>query len=61
MKVLLNLTVLSDSAVFVVLFQANRADVVTLDAGEVYSAVKQFGLVAIAKEIYSEGTLTTQQ
>uniref|UniRef100_A0A8C4NX59 Serotransferrin n=1 Tax=Dicentrarchus labrax TaxID=13489 RepID=A0A8C4NX59_DICLA len=35
--------------------RANRADIVTLDAGEVYSAVKQFGLVAIAKEIYSEG------
>ncbi|XP_078104759.1 saxiphilin-like isoform X2 [Sander vitreus] len=34
---------------------ANRADIVTLDAGEVYSAVKQFGLVAIAKEIYSDG------
>lgn len=27
----------------------------TLDAGEVYSAVKQFGLVAVAKEIYSDG------
>lgn len=48
-------------AYFAVLFQANRADIVTLDAGEVYSAVKQFGLVAIAKEIYSEGSLTTQQ
>ncbi|KAM3877579.1 saxiphilin-like [Diretmus argenteus] len=35
--------------------RANRADVVTLDAGDVYSAVKQFGLVAIAKEIYSYG------
>ncbi|XP_056130730.1 saxiphilin-like [Lampris incognitus] len=35
--------------------RANRADVVTLDAGEVYSAVKQFGLIAIAKEIYSDG------
>ncbi|CAL8335540.1 unnamed protein product [Merluccius merluccius] len=35
--------------------RANRADVVTLDAGEVYSAVKQFGLVAIAKEIYTDG------
>ncbi|KAM6979780.1 saxiphilin-like [Aplochiton taeniatus] len=32
--------------------RANRADVVTLDAGEVYSAVKQFGLTAIAKEEY---------
>ncbi|XP_023269889.1 saxiphilin-like [Seriola lalandi dorsalis] len=35
--------------------RGNRADIVTLDAGEVYSAVKQFGLVAIAKEIYSDG------
>lgn len=36
-------------------FQANRADIVTLDAGEVYSAVKKFGLVTVAKEIYSDG------
>uniref|UniRef100_A0A3P8UJS6 Serotransferrin n=1 Tax=Cynoglossus semilaevis TaxID=244447 RepID=A0A3P8UJS6_CYNSE len=35
--------------------RANRADIVTLDAGEVYSAVKQFGLVAVAKEIYRDG------
>ncbi|KAG7277846.1 hypothetical protein CRUP_006746, partial [Coryphaenoides rupestris] len=35
--------------------RANRADIVTLDAGEVYSAVKQFGLVVIAKEIYPDG------
>nr|XP_046165890.1 saxiphilin-like isoform X1 [Oncorhynchus gorbuscha] len=35
--------------------RANRADIVTLDAGEVYTAVKQFGLTAIAKEIYSDG------
>ncbi|XP_038552196.1 melanotransferrin isoform X2 [Micropterus salmoides] len=35
--------------------RANRADIVTLDAGEVYSAVRQFDLVAIAKEIYSDG------
>ncbi|MCJ8729567.1 hypothetical protein PDJAM_G00108140 [Pangasius djambal] len=34
----------------------NKADLVTLDAGEVYSAVKQFGLAAVAKEIYSGGT-----
>uniref|UniRef100_A0A3Q3FCU5 Serotransferrin n=1 Tax=Kryptolebias marmoratus TaxID=37003 RepID=A0A3Q3FCU5_KRYMA len=35
--------------------KANRADIVTLDAGEVYSAVKQFDLVAVAKELYSDG------
>ncbi|XP_030632456.1 saxiphilin-like [Chanos chanos] len=35
--------------------RANRADLVTLDAGEVYTAVKQFGLTAVAKEIYSDG------
>ncbi|XP_029989756.1 saxiphilin-like [Sphaeramia orbicularis] len=35
--------------------RANRADLVTLDAGEVYSAVKQFGLIAVAKEIYADG------
>lgn len=41
-----------------VLFQANRADIVTLDAGDVYSAVKQFGLVLVAREVYSEGSFT---
>ncbi|MEQ2260378.1 hypothetical protein XENORESO_015313, partial [Xenotaenia resolanae] len=35
--------------------KANRADIVTLDAGEVYSAVKQFDLVAVAKEVYTDG------
>ncbi|XP_026863631.2 melanotransferrin [Electrophorus electricus] len=35
--------------------RGNKADLVTLDAGEVYSAVKQFGLTAVAKEIYSDG------
>ncbi|XP_057701565.1 saxiphilin-like [Corythoichthys intestinalis] len=35
---------------------ANRADIVTLDAGDVYSAVKQYGLTAFAKEIYSDGS-----
>lgn len=33
----------------------NKADLVTLDAGELYSAVKQFGLTTIAKEIYKDG------
>ncbi|KAI5628395.1 hypothetical protein C0J50_2885, partial [Silurus asotus] len=36
----------------------NKVDLVTLDAGEVYSAVKQFGLAAVAKEIYLDGTCT---
>lgn len=36
--------------------QGNKADIVTLDAGEVYSAVKQFGLTTVAKEIYTDGT-----
>uniref|UniRef100_A0A3Q3K980 Serotransferrin n=1 Tax=Monopterus albus TaxID=43700 RepID=A0A3Q3K980_MONAL len=35
--------------------RGNRADIVSLDAGELYSAVKQFGLVTIAKEIYRDG------
>lgn len=26
-----------------------------LDAGEVYSAVKQFDLVVVAKEVYTDG------
>ncbi|XP_019751283.1 saxiphilin-like isoform X1 [Hippocampus comes] len=34
---------------------ANRADLVTLDAGDVYSALKEFDLTAVAKEIYSDG------
>lgn len=40
-------------------FQGNRADVVTLDAGELYTAVKQFSLTAVAKEIYREGLFTS--
>ncbi|XP_014897919.1 saxiphilin-like isoform X1 [Poecilia latipinna] len=35
--------------------KANRADLVALDAGEVYSAVKQFDLVLVAKEVYADG------
>ncbi|XP_061730358.1 saxiphilin-like [Nerophis ophidion] len=35
--------------------RANGADIVTVDAGEVYSAMKQFGLRAVAKEIYRDG------
>ncbi|XP_054641362.1 saxiphilin-like isoform X1 [Dunckerocampus dactyliophorus] len=35
--------------------RANRADIVTLDAGEVYSAIKHFGLLVVAKEIYNDG------
>lgn len=37
--------------------QDNKADLVTLDAGEVYSAVKQFGLTVVAKEIYRDGII----
>ncbi|XP_039545606.1 inhibitor of carbonic anhydrase isoform X2 [Pimephales promelas] len=33
----------------------NKADLVTLDAGEVYSAVKQYSLTVVAKEIYRDG------
>uniref|UniRef100_A0A3Q3DK50 Serotransferrin n=1 Tax=Hippocampus comes TaxID=109280 RepID=A0A3Q3DK50_HIPCM len=36
--------------------RANRADLVTLDAGDVYSALKEFDLTAVAKEIYSDGS-----
>ncbi|XP_029007708.2 saxiphilin-like [Betta splendens] len=35
--------------------RGKHADLVTLDAGELYTAVKQFGLFAVAKEIYREG------
>uniref|UniRef100_A0A3B5LUX1 Serotransferrin n=1 Tax=Xiphophorus couchianus TaxID=32473 RepID=A0A3B5LUX1_9TELE len=35
--------------------KANRADIVALDAGDVYSAVKQFDLVVVAKEVYTDG------
>lgn len=35
----------------------NKADVASLDAGDVYSAVKLYGLTVVAKEIYAEGQL----
>ncbi|NXW72234.1 TRFE2 protein, partial [Hirundo rustica] len=35
--------------------RANKADAASLDAGEVYSAVKLYGLAVVAKEIYHEG------
>ncbi|XP_015683041.2 saxiphilin-like [Protobothrops mucrosquamatus] len=34
----------------------NKADAVSLDAGDVYSAVKLYGLTVVAKEIYLEGS-----
>ncbi|XP_015733407.1 melanotransferrin-like [Coturnix japonica] len=35
--------------------RANKADAVSLDAGDVYSAVKLHGLTVVAKEIYEQG------
>ncbi|XP_074869114.1 serotransferrin-2-like isoform X2 [Carettochelys insculpta] len=35
--------------------RVNQADAVSLDAGDVYSAVKLYGLTVVAKEIYEEG------
>ncbi|XP_072839406.2 serotransferrin-2 isoform X1 [Pogona vitticeps] len=35
--------------------RANKADAASLDAGDVYSAVKLYGLSVVAKEIYAEG------
>uniref|UniRef100_A0A8C2TQS5 Transferrin-like domain-containing protein n=1 Tax=Coturnix japonica TaxID=93934 RepID=A0A8C2TQS5_COTJA len=35
--------------------KANKADAVSLDAGDVYSAVKLHGLTVVAKEIYEQG------
>ncbi|KAK6483648.1 melanotransferrin-like isoform X1 [Huso huso] len=35
--------------------RANQADAITLDAGDVYTAVKQFNLVMVAKELYPDG------
>ncbi|XP_025024986.1 melanotransferrin-like isoform X2 [Python bivittatus] len=34
----------------------NKADAVSLDAGDVYSAIKLYGLTVVAKEIYLEGS-----
>ncbi|KFQ18911.1 Serotransferrin-B, partial [Merops nubicus] len=35
--------------------RANKADAASLDAGDVYSAVKLYGLTVVAKEIYDQG------
>ncbi|NXX51658.1 TRFEB protein, partial [Tricholaema leucomelas] len=35
--------------------RANKADAASLDAGDVYSAVKLYGLTVVAKEIYEQG------
>ncbi|NWH74105.1 TRFEB protein, partial [Piaya cayana] len=35
--------------------RVNKADAVSLDAGDVYSAVKLYGLTVVAKEIYDQG------
>ncbi|XP_077163968.1 lactotransferrin-like isoform X1 [Paroedura picta] len=35
--------------------RVNKADAVSLDAGDVYSAVKLYGLTVVAKEVYVEG------
>lgn len=36
-------------------FKVNKADAASLDAGDVYSAVKLYGLTVVAKEIYEQG------
>nr|XP_009685730.1 PREDICTED: melanotransferrin-like isoform X1 [Struthio camelus australis] len=36
--------------------RVNKADAASLDAGDVYSAVKLYGLTAVAKEIYEKGS-----
>lgn len=36
----------------------NKADAASLDAGDVYSAVKLYGLTVAAKEVYMEGQLS---
>ncbi|NXF28985.1 TRFEB protein, partial [Nyctibius bracteatus] len=35
--------------------RSNKADAASLDAGDVYSAVKLYGLTVVAKEIYEQG------
>uniref|UniRef100_A0A8B9IP73 Transferrin-like domain-containing protein n=1 Tax=Anser cygnoides TaxID=8845 RepID=A0A8B9IP73_ANSCY len=40
---------------FALVFKVNKADAATLDAGDVYSAVKLYGLTVVAKEIYDQG------
>lgn len=46
---------------FAVFFKANKADAASLDAGDVYSAVKLYGLTVVAKEIYDQGRFTKQR
>lgn len=46
---------------FAVVFKANKADAASLDAGDVYSAVKLYGLTVVAKEIYDQGGYIKQK
>lgn len=46
---------------FAAVFKANKADAASLDAGDVYSAVKLYGLTVVAKEIYDQGGYTKQK
>lgn len=44
-----------------VVFKVNKADAASLDAGDVYSAVKLYGLTVVAKEIYDQGRFIKQK
>lgn len=46
---------------FAVVFKVNKADAASLDAGDVYSAVKLYGLTVVAKEIYDQGRFIKQK
>lgn len=37
--------------------QGNKADAVSLDAGDVYSAVRLYNLAVVAKEQHAEGNI----